>query len=66
MSWGERRGAKPVLPGTALCRFPEPLKGYSSMDTKRNLNYFTAPVVSPYTIVGLIIAGLLYAAELLF
>ena len=26
------------------------------MDTKRNLNYFTAPVVSPYTVVGLIVA----------
>lgn len=26
------------------------------MDTKRNYNYFTAPVVSPYTAVGLIVA----------
>ena len=26
------------------------------MDTKRNLNYFTAPVVSPYTIIGIIVA----------
>ena len=26
------------------------------MDTKRNLRYFTAPLISPYTVIGLVVA----------